>query len=65
MTTEWHTVEVGKQGGQLWLKVDGAIIIEASDAAALEAGHFIFRMRGTSERIAVCLIKDLRIDLLD
>ncbi|MDA9589759.1 hypothetical protein N9R65_03095 [Opitutales bacterium] len=65
MTTEWHTVEVGKQNGRLWLKVDGAIIIEASDPAALEAGRFIFRMRGTSERIGVCLIKDLRIDLVD
>ena len=65
MTTEWHTVEVGKQNGRLWLKVNGAIIIEASDPAALEAGRFIFRMRGTSERIGVCLIKDLRIDLVD
>jgi hypothetical protein len=65
MTTEWHAVEVGKQDGRLWLKVDGAIIIEATDATALDAGHFIFRMRGTSERIAVCLIKDLRIDWVD
>jgi len=44
---------------------DGAIIIEASDAAALDSGHLIFRMRGTSERIGVCLIKDLRIDWVD
>lgn len=65
MTTGWHTVEVGKQDGRLWLKVDGAIIIEASDATMLEAGHLIFRMRGTAERIAVCLIKDVRIDLVD
>ena len=65
MTTEWHTVEVGKQEGRLWLKVDGAIVIEATDTAILEAGHLIFRMRGTSERIGVCLIKDLRIDWVD
>lgn len=65
MTTEWHTVEVGKQEGRLWLKVDGAIIIEATDTAPLEAGHLILRMRGTSERIGVCLIKDVRIDLAD
>lgn len=65
MTTGWHTVEVGKQDGRLWLKVDGALIVEASDAAMLEAGYLIFRMRGTSERIGVCLIKDLRIDWVD
>ena len=53
MTTGWYTVETGKQGGRLWLKVD-AIIIKTTDAAALEAWHFIFHMRGTSERIAVC-----------
>ena len=35
MTTEWHMVEVGKRNGCLWLKKNGATIIEASDAAAL------------------------------
>jgi hypothetical protein len=63
MTTEWHNVEVGKNAGRIWLKIDNKIIVEATDKKMTEAGHIAFRMRGTKDRIGVSLIKDVIIEV--
>ncbi len=65
MTTEWHDVEVGKQGGKIWLKIDNKTIVEATDENMIGGGHIIFRMRGTKTRIGVSLIKDVKIEVHD
>lgn len=59
MDTHWHDVEIGKKEGKIWLKIDGEIIAEANDDKPLNNGHIAFRIRGTQDRIAMCLIKDV------
>ena len=59
MDQKWHNIEVGKKAGAIWLKVDGKTIIQASDKDIVGAGHLIFRLRGTKDKIASVLIKDV------
>ncbi|MCP3941029.1 MAG: hypothetical protein GY710_06050 [Desulfobacteraceae bacterium] len=61
MTTQWHDVEVGKKAGKIWLKIDNKTIVEATDNKMINDGHIVFRMRGTKNRIAIALIKDVTI----
>jgi hypothetical protein len=61
MTTEWHDVEVARRDGMVWLKIDGETIVETKDDAQFDGGHVILRLRGTSDRIGVALIKDVEI----
>jgi hypothetical protein len=64
MTTKWHDVEVGKKDGKIWLKIDNKIVVEATDKNMIGNGHIIFRMRGTKDRIAISLIKDIKIETI-
>jgi hypothetical protein len=65
MTTEWHDVEVGRNAGRIWLKIDDKTLVEATDEAMLGEGHIIFRLRGTPDRMGVSLIKDVKIEVDD
>ena len=57
----WFDVEVGRRGARLWLKIDGAEIVETTDpeGTGLPGGRLGFRLRGTGEQTASCLIKDV------
>ncbi len=63
MTLQMHHVEIGRRGGRVWLKIDGEMIAEGRDETMLGDGHILFRIRGTKDRIAACLIKDVSIRL--
>lgn len=64
MSTQWHHIEVGKNKGKLWLKIDNKLIVSTTDQDSLAGGHIILRMRGTKDRIGVALLKDVKIDVL-
>lgn len=60
--SRYYEVEVGKKGKRVWLKVDGKIILDKEDnGKAFEKGYLALRIRGTSDELASCLIKDLEI----
>lgn len=59
MDLQEHNVEVGNIAGKISLTIDGEKIIEAKDKEMLSYGHMAFRIRGTKDRIASCLIKDV------
>ena len=56
-----YTVECGKEGSRLWLKIDGETIIEATDNKPLEAGKIALRVRGTGSDLGKCMIRNLEI----
>ena len=56
-----YEVELGRIGNKLWLSVNGEKIFEGVDGDMLVAGHIAFRVRGTANFKAACLIKDLEI----
>ncbi len=58
-------MKAGKKAGKIWLKIDNKTIIETTDKKMIDAGHIIFRMRGTKDRIGICLIKDVKIEAHD
>lgn len=47
----WHDVEAGRDGPRLWLKVDGAMLLETTDTMGKElpAGHIALRARGPGD----------------
>ncbi|WP_330924499.1 DUF6250 domain-containing protein [Candidatus Sororendozoicomonas aggregata] len=61
MTTQWYHVEIGKKNQTIWMKVDGKEIIKVDDPKPLHEGHIAFRLRGTTNNIAIAIIKNLTI----
>jgi hypothetical protein len=60
--SRYYNVEVGKKGKRVWFKVDGNIVLDVIDeGSAFEKGHLAFRVRGTANELASCLLKDLEI----
>lgn len=55
----YYNIEIGKDGKQLWLSINGKKVVEAEDEDRLKDGHIVFRLRGTSGLDASALIKDL------
>lgn len=58
----FYTVEVGREGGKLWLDVDGVRWVEGVDPAPLAGGHIGFRIRGINGMIAACLIRNVTLE---
>ncbi|HKI88609.1 MAG TPA: hypothetical protein VKA38_06230 [Draconibacterium sp.] len=56
-----YTVECGKKGSKLWLKIDDETIIETTDEKPLEAGRISLRVRGTAGDLGKCMIRNLEI----
>jgi len=58
---DWNDVEIGRENGKVWLKMNGALVIEGTDAGAesLPGGKIGFRLRGTPDSLASALYKDL------
>jgi len=56
-----YEVELGRIDNTLWLSVNGEKILETTDDEILPGGHIAFRVRGTANFRAACLIKDLEI----
>lgn len=57
----FYSVELGRDGNKLWLKVDGKTILETKDETPFSGGHIAFRIRGTAGEYAACLIRNLEI----
>lgn len=58
-TGKWHSVEVGRSGGRLWLQIDGEMVLDVTDPDPFGAGHLAFRIRGSGTERASCFIKDV------
>lgn len=56
---KWHSIEVGRSGGQLWLKIDGERVLDVTDPDPFGGGHLAFRIRGSGTERASCFIKDV------
>lgn len=62
MHSGWrHTVECGKKGSELWLKIDGETVIDVTDDKPLGAGKISIRVRGTAGDLGKCMIRNLEI----
>ncbi len=62
MHSGWrHTVECGKKGSRLWLKIDGETLIDVSDEQPLGAGTIALRVRGTGSDLGKSMIRNLEI----
>lgn len=62
MHSGWrHTVECGKKGSRLWLKIDGETLIDVSDEQPLGAGKIALRVRGTGSDLGKSMILNLEI----
>ena len=57
-----YAIEVGKKEGNIWLKIDGEMILEAHDSEPYQKGHLALRLRGTAWNSASCLIRNLEIE---
>ena len=57
----YYHIDAGREKDRIWLAVNGKKIIEALDPEPLGDGHFSFRIRGTGNEIASCLIKNVKI----
>ncbi len=57
----WHDVEIGREDSKIWLKIDGALVVEGNDSSAesLPGGAIAFRLRGTATGLASALFKDV------
>jgi len=63
MHSGWrYTVECGKKGKRIWLKIDDEILIDVEDAQPLEAGKIAIRVRGTGSEFGKCMIRNLEIE---
>lgn len=62
---KWHSVEAGRSGGRIWLRIDGQVVLEVTDPEPFGSGHIAFRIRGSGTEIASCFIKDVRIRSAD
>jgi len=65
MGEQWHSIEIGRAGKRLWLKIDGNSVVEAIDSSetALPGGVIGFRLRGTPDAVASALFKDVVVDV--
>lgn len=62
MHSGWrHTVECGKDGSRIWLKIDGKMLIDVQDNKPLEAGYIAIRVRGTANELGKSMIRNLEI----
>jgi len=62
MHSGWrHTVECGKKGKHIWLKIDGKTIIDVTDDQPLDAGYIAVRVRGTASELGKSMIRNLEI----
>jgi len=62
MYSGWrHTVELGKKGKKLWLKIDGETVIDVTDEKPLDAGKIAIRVRGTAGILGKSMIRNLEI----
>lgn len=59
---EFHTIEIGKVQGTLWLSVNGTKRFEVRDTEPLGPGHLAFRIRGINGQTAACLIRNVTIE---
>jgi hypothetical protein len=57
----YYHIDVGREKDHIWLAIDGEKIIEAVDPDPLGEGHFSFRIRGTANETASCLIRNVKI----
>jgi len=57
----FYTVELGRKGNKLWLKVDGKLVLKTVDDNAFGGGHIALRIRGTAGEYAACLIRNMEI----
>ena len=57
----WLDIETGRKGLNLWLKIDGKMIVEGTDqdSTGLPDGKVAFRLRGTPDSVASALFKDV------
>lgn len=60
-TGKYYHVEIGKEGEELWLKIDEKKILKVKDPDYYKSGKVILRLRGTGRETASCLIKNLKI----
>jgi hypothetical protein len=62
MHSGWrHTVECGKKGSRIWLRIDGETLIDVSDDNPLDAGKLAIRVRGTASDLGKSMIRNLEI----
>ncbi len=62
MHSGWrHTVECGKEGNRVWLKIDGDTLIDVNDQKPLDAGFIAIRVRGTANELGKSMIRHLEI----
>lgn len=61
----WHSVEAGRSGGRIWLRIDGQVVLQVTDPEPFGSGHIAFRIRGSGTEIASCFIKDVEIRSAD
>ncbi|HKK17561.1 MAG TPA: hypothetical protein VJ952_02675 [Opitutales bacterium] len=59
---EFHSIEVGRKGGMLWLSIDGKRMFEGRDERPLKSGHIAFRIRGIPQQPASCLIRNVSVE---
>lgn len=60
---KWYTVEIGRKGPRLWLKVDGKIAVEGNDpdGRGLPGGNIGIRLRGPGDGSYSCLFREFEI----
>ena len=56
-----YTVECGRKGTKIWLKIDGETIISVTDDNPLEAGKLAIRVRGTASELGKSMVRNLEI----
>lgn len=62
MHSGWrHSVECGKKGTRIWLKIDNEILIDVKDDKPLDAGRIAIRVRGTGSDLGKCMMRNLEI----
>ncbi len=58
----FYTVETGRSGNKLWMKIDGKRILKFTDPDPMAGGHVAFRIRGLNGEPASCLIRKVIIE---
>lgn len=60
---QWYDIEAGRNGARVWLKIDGAKILEsdAPENAGVPAGRIGFRLRGPGDGSFFCEIKNVTV----
>lgn len=57
----WYEVEAGRDGGEVWLSIDGERVLHAIDDQPLGPGRLAIRVRGTGPEVASAMIRDVRV----